>query len=315
MRHREVRPRLEELGPIPGHVPQPQDGSTADGAAFHVDIPRAGAARREAEGLAPELELLESTFSDDTLRGIVATDALTLVVHPDLAVDCITTDDMARWLPRVEAPVTYQYGRYTVCKAGFWSQGPAMLQPDGGEVVAINPQLVGDPVNLRLLGQRNAGVGGGEGAVAGIAGTGGIDDLGDLFRVDHMNFVAAYDNGALFAARQGGEPEQHAPEREADHGADRVHPRDGDDRALAGDRRRTVVRQHAAQQLAVVLQAGHPLGLAAQDAQRGEGSRAGPSGDPVSPWGESRPVPRSQRGASCIRSERTAKGLTSGALS
>ena len=40
----------------------------------------------------------------------------------------LTADDMARWTPRVEAPVTYQYGRYTVCKAGYWSQGPAMLQ-------------------------------------------------------------------------------------------------------------------------------------------------------------------------------------------
>jgi gamma-glutamyltranspeptidase/glutathione hydrolase len=37
-------------------------------------------------------------------------------------------DDMARWQPRVEAPLTYQYGRYTVCKAGVWSQGPVMLQ-------------------------------------------------------------------------------------------------------------------------------------------------------------------------------------------
>ena len=40
----------------------------------------------------------------------------------------LTADDMARLQPRVEAPVTYQYGRYTVCKGGFWSQGPAMLQ-------------------------------------------------------------------------------------------------------------------------------------------------------------------------------------------
>src|SRR5262249_23655266 len=39
-----------------------------------------------------------------------------------------TADDLARWQPRVEAPVTLQYGRYTVCKGGFWSQGPAMLQ-------------------------------------------------------------------------------------------------------------------------------------------------------------------------------------------
>ncbi len=40
----------------------------------------------------------------------------------------LTADDFARWQPRVEAPITYDYGRYTVCKGGFWSQGPAMLQ-------------------------------------------------------------------------------------------------------------------------------------------------------------------------------------------
>ncbi|MGH6779519.1 MAG: gamma-glutamyltransferase family protein [Bradyrhizobium sp.] len=37
-------------------------------------------------------------------------------------------DDMARWQPTVEAPLTYDYGRYTVCKGGVWSQGPVMLQ-------------------------------------------------------------------------------------------------------------------------------------------------------------------------------------------
>jgi gamma-glutamyltranspeptidase/glutathione hydrolase len=35
---------------------------------------------------------------------------------------------MARWQPTVEAPLTYDYGRYTVCKPGVWSQGPVMLQ-------------------------------------------------------------------------------------------------------------------------------------------------------------------------------------------
>ena len=40
----------------------------------------------------------------------------------------LSGDDMARWLPTVEAPLTYDYGRYTVCKAGVWSQGPVMLQ-------------------------------------------------------------------------------------------------------------------------------------------------------------------------------------------
>ena len=40
----------------------------------------------------------------------------------------LTGDDMARWQASVEAPLTYDYGRYTVCKAGVWSQGPVMLQ-------------------------------------------------------------------------------------------------------------------------------------------------------------------------------------------
>ncbi|MCA6110106.1 gamma-glutamyltransferase family protein [Bradyrhizobium cenepequi] len=40
----------------------------------------------------------------------------------------LSANDMARWQPTVEAPLTYDYGRYTVCKAGVWSQGPVMLQ-------------------------------------------------------------------------------------------------------------------------------------------------------------------------------------------
>jgi gamma-glutamyltranspeptidase / glutathione hydrolase len=40
----------------------------------------------------------------------------------------LTGADMAGWQAHVEAPLTYEYGRYTVCKAGVWSQGPAMLQ-------------------------------------------------------------------------------------------------------------------------------------------------------------------------------------------
>jgi gamma-glutamyltranspeptidase / glutathione hydrolase len=40
----------------------------------------------------------------------------------------LTGEDMARWQATKEAPLTYQYGRYTVCKPGPWSQGPVMLQ-------------------------------------------------------------------------------------------------------------------------------------------------------------------------------------------
>ncbi len=39
----------------------------------------------------------------------------------------LTGDDMAKWQASVEAPLTYDYGRYTVCKAP-WSQGPVTLQ-------------------------------------------------------------------------------------------------------------------------------------------------------------------------------------------
>ena len=40
----------------------------------------------------------------------------------------LTAEDMAAWTPHAEQPITYDYGRYTVCKAGFWSQGPVLLQ-------------------------------------------------------------------------------------------------------------------------------------------------------------------------------------------
>jgi gamma-glutamyltranspeptidase / glutathione hydrolase len=40
----------------------------------------------------------------------------------------LTGDDMARWRAHIEPPLSYDYGRYTVCKAGAWSQGPVMLQ-------------------------------------------------------------------------------------------------------------------------------------------------------------------------------------------
>ncbi|HYI87761.1 MAG TPA: gamma-glutamyltransferase family protein [Burkholderiales bacterium] len=39
----------------------------------------------------------------------------------------LTGQDMAKWQARVEAPLTYDYRNYTVCKAP-WSQGPVTLQ-------------------------------------------------------------------------------------------------------------------------------------------------------------------------------------------
>jgi gamma-glutamyltranspeptidase / glutathione hydrolase len=40
----------------------------------------------------------------------------------------ITADDMAKWQATVETPLSYDYGRYTVLKAGPWTQGLVTLQ-------------------------------------------------------------------------------------------------------------------------------------------------------------------------------------------
>jgi gamma-glutamyltranspeptidase/glutathione hydrolase len=40
----------------------------------------------------------------------------------------LTGADMAKWQATIEPPLTYDYGSYTVCKAGVWSQGPVLLQ-------------------------------------------------------------------------------------------------------------------------------------------------------------------------------------------
>jgi gamma-glutamyltranspeptidase/glutathione hydrolase len=40
----------------------------------------------------------------------------------------LTADDIAKWQATVEAPISYDYGRYTVLKAGPWTQGLVTLQ-------------------------------------------------------------------------------------------------------------------------------------------------------------------------------------------
>jgi gamma-glutamyltranspeptidase/glutathione hydrolase len=40
----------------------------------------------------------------------------------------LTGEDMARWQATVEAPISYDYGRYTVLKCGPWTQGLVTLQ-------------------------------------------------------------------------------------------------------------------------------------------------------------------------------------------
>ncbi len=40
----------------------------------------------------------------------------------------MTADDIARWRPGIEAPLSLDYGRYRVLKPGPWSQAPVLLQ-------------------------------------------------------------------------------------------------------------------------------------------------------------------------------------------
>ena len=55
----------------------------------------------------------------------------------------LTGDDMTNWRAAVEEPVTLEYGDYTVCKAGPWSQAPVLLQQlallKGFDVQAMGP--------------------------------------------------------------------------------------------------------------------------------------------------------------------------------
>ena len=70
----------------------------------------------------------------------------------------ITGDDMAKWQATVEAPQTYDYNEYTVCKTGPWGQGPVMLQNlallkgfDIGKMSATDPDFVHTVVECSKL--------------------------------------------------------------------------------------------------------------------------------------------------------------------
>lgn len=55
----------------------------------------------------------------------------------------ITADDLARWQPAIERPLSVDYGDYRVFKCGPWSQGPALLQAlqilSGFDLASMDP--------------------------------------------------------------------------------------------------------------------------------------------------------------------------------
>ena len=113
-----------------GNVPKPgtlfTNPKMADTYERILNEAQAGGGTREAE-----IERARKTWS----QGFVA-EAIDKFCRTQEVMDTsghrhrgvLTADDMAKWQATVEAPISYDYGRYTVMKAGPWTQGLVTLQ-------------------------------------------------------------------------------------------------------------------------------------------------------------------------------------------
>ena len=108
-----------------GKVPAP--GTLFRNPALADDL-RAHPAEAEAAGGNREAQIERARKR--LVRGFVA-EAIDRFCRTEKVIDVrgarhrgvLTADDMARWQPTVEAPLTYDYGGYTVCKAGRGARG------------------------------------------------------------------------------------------------------------------------------------------------------------------------------------------------
>jgi gamma-glutamyltranspeptidase/glutathione hydrolase len=66
--------------------------------------------------------------------------------------DMLTAADLAAWSATYEAPATYDWNGWTVCKAGPWSQGPAFLQQLALLPAELPPYGSADYVHLLVEG-------------------------------------------------------------------------------------------------------------------------------------------------------------------
>lgn len=125
--------------PVPGSLfANPVMGDTY---ARILDEAEAGGGSREAV-----IERAQSIW----YRGWVA-EAIERFFHAEPMMDVsgrrhrglLTAEDLAGWESSYEDPLTYDYGRYTVCKPGPWSQGPVLLQTlamlDGLDIAKMDP--------------------------------------------------------------------------------------------------------------------------------------------------------------------------------
>lgn len=114
------------------------DGSPPRPGSLHANKTLAATYRRiiaEAEAASSDREQQIETARTIWSQGWVA-DAIDTFFRTQSVLDpsgerhkgLLTGADMAGWNAFVEPPATIDYGQYTICKCGFWSQGPAMLQ-------------------------------------------------------------------------------------------------------------------------------------------------------------------------------------------
>ena len=121
--------------------------TTAEAYLAHGEAPQAGTLHtlpmmaatferlvREAEAAGPDREARIEAARRAWYEGFVAEAVDAFMRQPamdttgEAHAGYLTGDDMARWRAAVEAPATLDYGDYTVCKAGPWTQGPVLLQ-------------------------------------------------------------------------------------------------------------------------------------------------------------------------------------------
>jgi len=93
---------------------------------------------RDAEAVSSDRERQIEAARDIWYKGWVA-DAIDGAFRSEPVLDSsgrkhlglLTGDDLANWHATYEEPLTADYNGYTVCKCGFWSQGPVLLQQLG----------------------------------------------------------------------------------------------------------------------------------------------------------------------------------------
>ncbi|MBG6073774.1 MULTISPECIES: gamma-glutamyltransferase family protein [unclassified Polaromonas] len=116
-----------------GHVPAP-------GALFRLPALAATYERiiRTAEGLAQTRSAVIDAAIQTWYQGFVAKE-IDHYYRTEKVEDgtgerhagLLRFEDLERWTPAVEVPLTLDFGQYTLAKCGFWSQGPAFLQQVG----------------------------------------------------------------------------------------------------------------------------------------------------------------------------------------